>query len=151
MRCFAIQRSPALVVQEETHTADLLRRREIEAVIHLRRNDDQIAGVDVDAHPAVARVANVEDASTFDDEADLVERVEVLLVELRADFVEVGSLFRERDFILLAITSIALDAGHLGGSRSDRHAFVENAELAQLISGERMSRLIEKKGFHRSL
>src|SRR5213079_1244372 len=114
-----------------------------EAMVRMRRDDDQIAGVDLDAHPAVGAVAHIEDAFAVDDEANLVQRVVVLLVELRADSLEVRRLARQRHLVLIDVAALALDPLDLGVAAGWRKAPVENSETAQIVSVVRMIRLVE--------
>src|SRR5260370_605103 len=113
-------------------------------MVHAGRDDDQVAGADFDAYPSVAAVANVEDALAVDDESHFVEGVEMLLVELRADGVEVRSFRRERDLILIDIAPIAFDLFERGLAAGQRQAPVENPEFAQIVSGVRTARLGEE-------
>src|SRR6266699_1242379 len=47
---------------------------QVEPIVRASGDDDQIAGVHFDAHPAIAGVANVEDAFAVDDESHLIQR-----------------------------------------------------------------------------
>ena len=130
----AVQRRPAVMIEEEAHAADVPRLAQIEPVVRASRDDDQIAGVDFDAHPLVARVPNIENARAVDDEPNLVEGVVMLLIEFRADGVEVGSLRRERHLVLVDVAALALDALDLHLAAGQRKAPMKDSEPAQVVS-----------------
>src|SRR5947209_11170795 len=115
------------MIEEQPYAADGLCLSEVETVIGAGGDDDQVAGVDFDAHPLVAIVADVEDALAVEDETHFVEGVVVLLVELGADGLEVGGGGRKRNLVLVDVAALALDALDLRLAAGDREAPVQHA------------------------
>lgn len=80
-------------------------------VINPARNDDHISRHHFDSDPLIVSVSNVEISRSFDDEADLFVRVQVLLEEaLQFLFVVGKALFRASYFVFVGVASLFFDA-----------------------------------------
>src|SRR5690606_17931126 len=110
-----IVRSPPRNILKQSNAADGAVGAQVEPMPRSGGNIDQIARLDLNGeHRAVLRM-NVEDAATFNGEADFVFTVGVLLAEFGQHGVQVGRLRVDVDDVCRHKPTQLLEAFDLGG------------------------------------